>query len=181
MDCARAWDILRDAEVICAETDVQRALHRLAGEIAARLSERYPLVLSVMGGSVVFSGQLLPMLRFPLEFDYLHATRYDGATRGGQLSWKVLPRQPLAGRTILVLDDILDEGDTMAAIKRRLLEDGAAEVCCAVFADKDLGRPKPTRADFIGVSVPDRYVFGFGMDVEEAWRNLPAIYALRGR
>jgi hypoxanthine phosphoribosyltransferase len=158
MDCARAWDILRDAEVICAETDVQRALHRLAGEIAARLSERYPLVLSVMGGSVVFSGQLLPLLRFPLE-----------------------PRQPLAGRTILVLDDILDEGDTMAAIKRRLLEDGAAEVCCAVFADKDLGRPKPTRADFIGVSVPDRYVFGFGMDVEEAWRNLPAIYALRGR
>jgi hypoxanthine phosphoribosyltransferase len=179
MDCARAWEILRDAELICAETDVQQALRRLAGEIETRLSERYPLVLSVMGGSVVFSGQLLPLLRFPLEFDYLHATRYDGGTRGGQLSWKVLPRQPVAGRTILVLDDILDVGDTMAAIKRRLLEDGAAEVCCAVFADKDLGRPKPVRADFIGVTVPDRYVFGFGMDVEEAWRNLPAIYAVK--
>jgi hypoxanthine phosphoribosyltransferase len=181
MDSARAWAILRDAELICPEAAVQQALQRLAEAITERLNERYPLVLSVMGGSVVFSGQLLPMLRFPLEFDYLHATRYDGATRGGQLSWKVLPRQPVAGRTILVLDDILDVGDTMAAIKHRLLADGAAEVYCAVFADKDIGRSKPVRADFVGVTVPDRYVFGFGMDVEEAWRNLPAIYALKGK
>jgi hypoxanthine phosphoribosyltransferase len=179
MDRDRAWEILQGAELVCSEAAVQQALHRLADEIAARLREQYPLVLSVMGGSVVFSGQLLPLLRFPLEFDYLHATRYDGTTRGGTLIWKVLPRQPVAGRVVLVLDDILDEGDTMAAIKRRLLEDGAADVCCAVFADKDLGHPKPVRPDFVGVTVPDRYVFGFGMDVEEAWRNLPAIYALK--
>src|SRR5262245_30924242 len=180
MDSTRAWEILRSADLVCSETAVQQALRRLAEEIATRLGERYPLVLSVMGGSVVFSGQLLPLLRFPLEFDYLHATRYDGATRGGVLSWKVLPNRPVAGRPVLVLDDILDEGTTMAAIKRRLLEDGAAEVLCAVFADKNLGRAKPVSADFVGITVPDRYVFGFGMDVEEAWRNLPAIYALKG-
>jgi hypoxanthine phosphoribosyltransferase len=179
MDRDRAWEILRNAELVCGEGAVQQALRRLAEEIAVRLRERYPLVLSVMGGSVVFSGQLLPLLQFPLEFDYLHATRYDGTTRGGALTWKVLPRQSVAGRVVLVLDDILDEGDTMAAIKQRLLEDGAAEVYCAVFADKDLGRPKPIRPDFVGVAVPDRYVFGFGMDVEETWRNLPAIYALK--
>jgi hypoxanthine phosphoribosyltransferase len=179
MDRERAWEVLREADVVCSEVAVQQALERLAGEIAERLRDRYPLVLSVMGGSVVFSGQLLPLLRFPLEFDYLHATRYDGTTRGGTLLWKVLPRQPVAGRAVLVLDDILDEGDTMAAIKRRLLEDGAAEVYCAVFADKTLGHSKPIRPDFVGVTVPDRYVFGFGMDVEEAWRNLPAIYALK--
>jgi hypoxanthine phosphoribosyltransferase len=180
MDRDRAREILRSAELICGEAAVQQALRRLAQEIAARLGERYPLVLSVMGGSVVFSGQLLPLLEFPLEFDYLHATRYDGTTRGGTLTWKVLPHQSVSGRAVLVLDDILDEGDTMAAIKRRLLEDGATEVCCAVFADKDLGRSKPIRPDFVGVTVPDRYVFGFGMDVEEAWRTLPAIYALKG-
>jgi hypoxanthine phosphoribosyltransferase len=180
MDREHAWRILRDAEQVCDEAAVQEALRGLAEAIAARLGERYPLVLSVMGGSVVFSGQLLPLLRFPLEFDYLHATRYDGTTRGGTLIWKVLPRQSVAGRAVLVLDDILDEGDTMAAIKQRLLEDGAAEVYCAVFADKDLGRPKPVHPDFVGVTVPNRYVFGFGMDVEEAWRNLPAIYALKG-
>jgi hypoxanthine phosphoribosyltransferase len=157
VDCARAWEILREAELICPEAAVQEALHRLAAAIAVRLSERYPLVLSVMGGSVVFSGQLLPLLRFPLEFDYLHATRYDGTTRGGRLIWKVLPRQSVAGRTVLVLDDILDEGDTMAAIKRRLLEDGAAEVCCAVFG-RDLTQ---TRPPILPASRPDRYVFGF--------------------
>ena len=179
-DCERAWEILRDADLVCGEAAVQQALRRLAEEIAARLRERYPLVLSVMGGSVVFSGQLLPLLQFPLEFDYLHATRYDGTTRGGTLTWKVLPHQSVSGRAVLVLDDILDEGDTMAAVKRRLLDDGAADVYCAVFADKDLGRAKPVRPDFVGITVPNRYVFGFGMDVEEAWRNLPAIYALKG-
>jgi hypoxanthine phosphoribosyltransferase len=179
MDRDRAWAVLRSAELVCSEAAVGEALQRLAAEIAAHLHDRHPLVLSVMGGSVVFSGQLLPLLQFPLEFDYLHATRYHGTTRGGALTWKVLPRRPIADRVVLVLDDILDQGDTLAAIKRRLLDDGAAAVYCAVFADKDIGRSKPVRPDFVGVTVPDRYVFGFGMDVEEAWRNLPAIYALR--
>jgi hypoxanthine phosphoribosyltransferase len=180
MDGDRAWSVLHEADVVCTEEQIRQALARLAREIEARLRDRNPLVLCVMGGSVVFTGQLLPLLRFPLQFDYLHATRYDGATRGGEIAWKVVPRQPVAGRVVLVLDDILDEGTTLAAIRRRLLEDGAAEVLCAVFSDKEIGRSKPIRPDFVGVKLPDRYVFGFGMDVEEFWRNLPAIYALKG-
>jgi hypoxanthine phosphoribosyltransferase len=181
VDPARARQLLDQADLICPEEQVRDALARLAREIEARLGKRNPLVLCVMGGSVVFTGQLLPLLRFPLTFDYLHATRYDGATRGGEIKWKVAPRQPVSGRVVLVLDDILDEGTTLAAIRQRLLEDGAAEVHCAVFSDKDIGRPKPIAPDFVGVRLPDRYVFGFGMDVEEAWRNLPAIYALKDR
>jgi hypoxanthine phosphoribosyltransferase len=180
MDVAGAWSVLQEADLVCTEEQVRQALARMASEIEARLRERNPLVLCVMGGSVVFTGQLLPLLRFPLQFDYLHATRYDGSTRGGEITWKVAPRQPVAGRVVLVLDDILDEGTTLAAIRGRLLEDGAAEVLCAVFADKEIGRSKPIRPDFVGIKLPDRYVFGFGMDVEEAWRNLPAIYALKG-
>jgi hypoxanthine phosphoribosyltransferase len=132
-----------------------------------------------MGGAVVFTGQLLPLLRFPLEFDYIHVTRYRGATQGGTIQWKVEPGKLLAGRAVLVLDDILDEGHTMAAIRDRILAAGATQFYSAVLADKAIGRDKPIRADFVGVSVPDRYVFGFGMDVEGAWRNLPAIYALK--
>jgi hypoxanthine phosphoribosyltransferase len=175
-----AWQTLGDADLVHSEPAVQAALRRLAAEIGAVLAEQYPLVLCVMGGSVVFTGQLLPLLHFPLEFDYLHVTRYDGATRGGELVWKVLPRQPVAGRVVLVLDDILDEGHTMLAIGDRLRADGARAVYCGVFADKEIGRPKPVKPDFVGVSVPNRYVFGFGMDVEGAWRNLPAIYAMKG-
>ena len=87
---------------------------------------------------------------------------------------------PVTGRVVLVLDDILDEGVTLAAISQRLREQGASQVLCAVFADKTLGRSKPITADFIGVQLPNRYVFGYGMDVKGAWRNLPAVYAVKG-
>ena len=98
---------------------------------------------------------------------------------GGGLQWKVFPQTPLVGRVVLVLDDVLDEGHTMAAIRQRVMEAGAAQFFCAVFADKKIGRAKPVYADFVGVELPDRYVFGYGMDVKGAWRNLPAIYALK--
>ncbi len=176
---AEAWAMLDGAELICSEEEVRTALADVAREITAVLGEQNPLVLSVMGGAVVFTGQLLPLLRFPLDFDYLHATRYGDDLAGAELCWKVMPRQEVKGRVVLVLDDILDEGITLACIRARLLEMGAAAVYCAVFADKAITREKPIRADFVGVSLPDRFVFGFGMDARGAWRNLPAIYAMK--
>jgi len=174
-----AWEVLRSAErLVCAEV-ISAALDRLAGEISARLAATNPVVVTVMGGAVVFSGHILPLLRFPLEFDFLHVSRYGERTRGGEIEWKVWPRTPLAGRTVLVLDDILDEGITLAAIRDGLLARGASAVYSAVFADKDIGKAKPVFADFVGVRLPNRYVFGFGMDVRGAWRNLPEIYALK--
>lgn len=179
MNREEARRVLDSADLICAEQEVKSALGRMAAEITAELSDTDPLVLPVMGGAVVFTGHLLPLLRFPLEFDYLHVTRYNGSTRGAQVEWKVAPRTDIRGRTVLVLDDILDEGSTLAAIRDRLLAEGAGRFYSAVFADKEIGRPKPISADFVGVRVPDRYLFGFGMDVNEYWRNLPAIYALK--
>lgn len=181
MSPQEARRILDEADLICPAEESALAVRRVADEIAARLAAANPLVLAVMGGAVVFTGQLLPQLCFPLDFDYLHVTRYGDVTRGGQLQWIVEPRSAVAGRTVLVLDDILDEGVTLAAISQRLLEQGASEVLCAVFADKNLGRAKPIAADFVGVHLPNRYVFGYGMDVKGAWRNLPAVHAVKGR
>jgi hypoxanthine phosphoribosyltransferase len=175
----QARDFLRNAEIICSAEQVEAAVARVAREICAALSDQHPLVLSVMGGAVVFTGQLLPLLDFPLDFDYLHVTRYGAAQRGGALKWKVEPGENVAGRVVLVLDDILDAGETLAEVRRRVLELGAAACYCAVFADKANGRTKPIRADFTGIALPDRFVFGFGMDIEGAWRNLPAVYALK--
>lgn len=180
LSSTEAKEILASADLICSEQETAAAVRRVAGEIERVLSETHPLVLSVMGGAVVFTGQLLPLLRFPLEFDYIHVTRYGPATTGGQLRWIAAPRQSVAGRTLLVVDDILDEGITLAAIHRQLLELGAAKCYTAVFADKQIGREKPISADFVGVQLPNRYVFGFGMDVSGAWRNLPAVYAVKG-
>ena len=175
----QAWEVLGSAEEVCSAATVAQAVTRIAAEITRVLADDNPLVLSVMGGAVVFTGQLLPLLRFPLDYDYLHLTRYGNATTGGRTEWKAFPLEAVAGRVVLVVDDILDEGYTMAEIRTRILAAGARRCYCAVFADKDIGKSKPIAADFVGVRLPNRYVFGFGMDVKGAWRNLPGIYALK--
>ncbi len=175
-----AWDFLKNSDPVSSAEEVQAAIQRLALDIEKRLSGAYPLVLAVMGGAVVFAGQILPRLHFPLDFDYIHASRYGAATRGGaDVRWRVTPPEGVAGRTVLVLDDILDGGETMSAIRERLLGLGAKAFYCAVLVEKVLGRPKPIAADFIGLTIPDRFVFGCGMDAKGYWRNLPEIRAMR--
>ena len=175
-----ALRLLKEAELICDAECVQREVTRMAREMTARLGGRFPVVLSVMGGAAIFTGQLLPQLEFPLEFGAIEVTRYNNDIQGREITWRLPPRDNVRGRTVLIVDDILDEGITLAAIKLRLVQMGATEVYSAVFADKDIGRDKPVKADFVGIKVPNRYVFGFGMDAYGLWRNLPAIYALKG-
>lgn len=179
MDLQKAKAMLANAEVIHDEATVQKALGEVAAAIGERLADKYPLVLCVMTGGVVFCGQLMTKLGFPLDFDYLHATRYGPETQGGKISWRTAPWTSVTGRSVLVVDDILDEGLTLAAVKESLIRMGAAEVLTAVFADKLNGKQKPLAADFVGLTVPDRFVFGYGMDAGGAWRNLPAIYAMK--
>ena len=180
MDTVKAKTILAEADCVADAATCHAAVLRVALEIKAAVGNQAPLVLAVMGGAVVFAGQLLPLLDFPLDFDYIHVSRYGGQTTGGHLAWKVEPKEAVKGRTVVVLDDILDEGETMHAIRERILELGAERFLSAVFCEKDLGRPKPIKADFTGLTLPNRYVFGFGMDVSGLWRNLPAVYAMKG-
>ncbi len=170
--------MLGSARLLCSAEAVNAAVTRVAGELNSALREANPLVLCVMRGALVFAGQLLPQLEFPLQVDVLDATRYGDATRGGELHFRSMPAAAVSGRTVLLIDDILDEGVTLAALHARLTALGAQCVLTAVFAVKQTGRAKPCAADFWGVTVPDTYVFGFGMDVQGYWRNLPAVYAL---
>lgn len=170
--------VLQQAELLFTAAQVQAALQQVARQLNQHFADAHPLVLSVMGGAVVFSGQLLPLLTFPLEFDYVHVSRYGDARHGGELHWRVEPRENVYGRVVILLDDILDEGHTLAVLREKVLAMGATQCYCAVFADKQHGRAKPIQADFVGMNFPDRFVFGYGMDIEGAWRNLPAIYAL---
>lgn len=179
---ARAKTLLANAEEIVDQQAAQAAVSRVADALNRRFGDQenalVPLVLGVMGGAVVFTGQLLPQLRFPLEFDYIHVSRYDD-DQGGRVVWKVIPRPNVAGRTVVLLDDILDEGETLAQAKQRLMEMGATEVVLAVFADKAHKRGKPVKADIVGVNIPNRFVVGFGMDLDGYWRNLPGLWAIR--
>ena len=178
LDRATLDAVLARAEPLHDGAAVAAALERIAAGLRVRLAEANPVVLGVMTGAIVPLGRLLPLLPFPLELDYIHATRYHGSTVGRDLVWLARPQTPLHGRNVLVVDDILDEGHTLAGIIEECRNEGAAQVHTAVLVDK----PNPRRvtgleADFVGLSVPDRYVFGAGMDYRGYLRNLDGIYA----
>ena len=170
---------LQRADLIHDNATLVAAIERVAHEIDAHLGDEDAVFLPVMQGGLVFAGQLATRIRATLEFDYVHATRYRGSTQGGGLVWLRQPALLLGGRTVLLADDILDEGTTLKGIRDFCLEQGARRVLIAVLCEKRHGRTVPgIAADFVGVEVPDRYVFGFGMDYHEHGRNLPGIYAL---
>jgi len=183
-------DAQREAERVLAEADclhdaqaVQEAYERLAGAISAQYAGRNPLLLCVMIGGLAPTAEITRRLAFPFELDYLHATRYRSATQGGGLVWKRQPEaRRIEGREVLVIDDILDEGHTLVAIRDALQGFGPAGLKVAVLTEKLHDRRAPqAQAEFIGLQVEDRYVFGCGMDYKEYWRQLPAIYAVKGR
>ncbi len=170
---------LASADVIHDEPELKAAIARLGNEIDVALDLQPAVFMTVMQGALPFAGQLATRIRSPLLFDYVHATRYRGKNSGGELDWRKRPSTPLAGRTVLLVDDILDEGHTLKAIREFCLAEGAERVLIAVLCEKRHDRCVPgLTADFVGVEVPDRYVFGYGMDFSEQGRNLPAIYAI---
>jgi hypoxanthine phosphoribosyltransferase len=164
--------------------EINKALDKLAVRLNQQLINKKPVVLCVLQGGLVFSGQLIPKLHCMLEIDYIHATRYDNKTSGGQLAWKAYPVTPLAGRTVLILDDILDEGNTLKSIIDYCEQQGAEEIISAVLLRKihdrctDHSYINTALTDNIALTVEDEYVFGFGMDYNGWYRQLDAIYAL---
>jgi len=178
MSTANLADALARADLVHEHATLAAAIERVGREIDATLDGTPAVFLTVMQGALAFAGQLATTIQAPLAFDYVHATRYRGATSGGALLWIKQPAISLAGATVLLVDDILDEGHTLKAIRDFCLEQGAARVLLVVLCEKRHGRGAGLRADFVGVEVPDRYVFGYGMDYHEQGRNLAAIYAV---
>lgn len=184
MTAPRLADALKNAEVVHDRAVLQAAIARMAEAIVAEYRDdaEPPLFVTVMHGGMPFASELAFALGergLDVEFDYLHATRYRGDTAGGRLAWLHRPATPMRGRRVLLVDDILDEGHTLLAVKRWCEDQNAADVRIAVLAVKVHDRcVDGICADYAGVDVPDAYVFGYGMDYHEQGRNLPAIYAL---
>lgn len=173
-------DIFAKATCLYSRAQVDDALDQMADNISQVLQDQNPLFLCVVVGGIVTLGNLLPRLDFPLEVDYIHATRYRGETSGGELHWKAKPTTSLQGRTILLVDDILDSGITLQEIIRYCQEQGAKAVYSAVLVDKhDARQPEGLQqADFVGLKVGNEFVFGYGMDYKEYLRNAPGIFAV---
>jgi hypoxanthine phosphoribosyltransferase len=175
-----AHKIPEDRDLIHDLPAIERAMVQMAKDIDADMAGERPIYMTVLTGGLMVAGCLAPKIKLPLEFDYVHATRYRGATEGGKLHWFAKPRCDLRNRTVLLVDDILDEGHTLEELRRFCFDAGARDVKIAVLCIKRHDRRVPgLKADFCELEVPDRYVFGFGMDYRELGRNLPAIYALK--
>lgn len=176
--------IPRNSRLIYSNAEINQAIAALADRLNAQLRDKDPLVLCVMQGGLVFSGQLIPQLTCMLDIDYIHATRYNDDTQGGELRWKAYPDTSIQGRHVLILDDILDEGMTLDAIIRYCESQGASQVSAAVLLRKTHQRClsdtslESSIADNIALTVDDHYVFGYGMDYNGKYRQLDAIYAL---
>jgi len=169
--------VLEHSQCLLDENGVNTLFQRLATEITERCQFSNPVVLCVMTGAIVAVGQLLPKLNFPLEVDYIHATRYQGELVGSDLVWKQLPSIDLTDRTVIIIDDVLDEGITMAQVKSYCVEQGAKVCYLAVLVDKKIQQKKPAMADFVGYQADNEYLFGLGMDYKGYWRNLNGLYA----
>lgn len=173
-------DALANADLLVDRPAIDAMITRMGGEIDAALGGERALFLTVMNGALMFAGQLALAIHTDLEFDYVHATRYRGATTGHDLHWLREPLVPMTGRTVLLVDDILDEGHTLKAVRDDCLRRGARRVLIASLCTKRHDRlVEGIASDFNGIELPDRYVFGYGMDFHEQGRNLPGIYALR--
>lgn len=171
--------VLAKAECMFSPQEIERAYDRMAQAITKRLGHLRPHLLVVLTGGMIPAVKLLSRLTFPLTIDGIHATRYQSGTQGGQIEMRMPPYHALPGRTVLVIDDILDEGITLAAVLKHCRMAAVADVFSAVLVEKrNPRRCSDLQADFVGVSVPDRYVFGEGMDYKEYFRNLHGIYAL---
>ncbi len=171
-------DVRARAEQLYDVAAVERAVDVMAAAITATLHDKNPLLLTVMTGGIVPAGMLLQRLDFPLQVDYIHLTRYGDKTHGGDITWVKSPPD-VAGRTVLLVDDLLDHGLTLQAAVERCRDQGAAEVLTAVLLVKQLDKRNGlAKTDFHALETSDRYLFGLGMDYKHYWRNGPGVFAV---
>lgn len=178
-DADEAVAVRRRAREICSAGEVDRAIERMAGQVGADVGAREPLVLAVMSGGVFTATAMCRHFDFPYTFDYVHLTRYGAALTGGDIEWHVPTPARVRGRSVIVVDDVLDHGITLAALVDALREHEVAELRVAVLVRKrvETSAPRPS-VDAVGIETGDEYLFGCGMDYKGYWRGLPALYAV---
>ena len=171
--------VFDNAEQLYSLAEIEQALGCLAEVLTQHYVDANPLLLCVMNGSVITAGHLLPKLNFALELDYIHLSRYANTTSGGEIVWHHKPVTDLANRDVILIEDIFDQGVTLQALRDYCHQAGAKSVSCVCLIDKEHNDKVGTKPEFIGLTVPDRYVFGFGMDYHGYWRNAPGIFAVK--
>ena len=171
--------LLENSTVLYNREEVRAAVQNMADEINGFYGDEPLIVISVLTGAIIPAAWLITKLKMPVQMDFVHATRYRGGLYGAELEYRVPPRLDLEDKSVLIVDDIFDEGHTLAAIKGSVESRKARSVKMAALVRKEHDRGlSRDYVDFVGLDVPDVYVFGCGMDAYEEWRHLDEILVL---
>lgn len=171
--------LLENSRVLFNRDEVSAAVQKMADEINQFYGDEPLILILVLTGAIIPATWLVTKLKMPVQMDFVHATRYRGGLYGAELEYRVPPRLDLESKNVLIVDDIFDEGNTLAAIKGSVEKRKAGSVKMAALVRKDHDRGlSRDYVDFVGLDVPDVYVFGCGMDAYEEWRHLDEIWVL---
>ena len=165
-------------KVLLNERQLQQGVDRLAAEISAAWGQRPMTMIGVLNGCIVFIADLIRRLKMPVRIELIQASSYRGQTTRGPLRLAADRQLEIRGRHVLLVDDILDTGHTLAALQNRLHEAGAASVRTAVLLRKAGCQEVEIHADFVGFELPDQFVVGYGLDYRDQLRNLPYLAAM---
>jgi len=173
---AVGFDNMPNSSLVFDKAAITRAIDQLAVQLNVELKDTTPVFLSVLHGGLPFTGDLMMRFQGDCDLGCVHVGRYGANTHGGELTWHMQPSADVAGRLVVFIDDVLDKGETLAALRARALELGAREVRAAVLVRKAIDNCV-SEAEYIALEAPDLFLFGYGMDIDGKWRNLPEIRA----
>lgn len=182
IDYQKAKQIHQESTILIKQAEIEQQITNLAQKLNSDIVDTLPVFLTVMNGGMFFASKLLSQIEAPFMMDYIHATRYQSQTTGkSEITWVKEPKKAnIENRDVYIIDDILDEGHTLNEVTRYLHSIGAKSCKIIVLVDKEINKPKPITADYIGLTVPNKYIFGYGMDIFELYRQLPDIYVYNG-
>ena len=170
--------ILSRSQLIYTHEEIVSAIDLLAEKLNRKFNNKKVLLLPVLTGAIPFVGMLLPRLSFAIEVNYFHVSRYQNNVGTHQIKITHQPSpESVFNQEVLVVDDILDEGITLKLINEHLMTIKPKSITNVVLFEKQLDIKKEISAHYVGLVVPDAYVFGFGLDFNGAGRNIPDLYA----
>lgn len=177
-------EVFDSSRVIVSQQLLEVSFQKVAAEITQKHIKDNPIAVCVMNGALFITSEIVKRLSFPLQVDYIHASRYGNKYTGANiLNWVKTPNINPQGRTVILFDDILDGGLTLSEVKRYYEDRGSLNVLTTVMLDKKAPRDKGglLKADYYGIEVENKFLFGFGLDYHGYMRNVPEIRAVNAK
>ena len=164
---------------LISHTEIETIIKRLASEITREYQDKNPLLIGILKGSFIFLSDLVRQLDFLLEVDFIRLSSYgDGKETSGNVSVVQDLGSSIEGRHVLIIEDIVDTGITIAFLLDYLKKQKPASLGLCALTEKPSRRRVPVTIDYIGITIPDKFIVGYGLDFNERYRNLPDICSL---